>query len=125
MNWKDYVEIVGIAAILVGLFFVHREIQQNSTIARAELSAETTRSLVELDQMLMGNEMATLWTKSIQNPSELTFSERIQINNFLENVLVVYGRECYYESLEIFVECESVPRSTALKYFGSEYGRAF
>lgn len=125
MNWKDYIEIVGILAILLGLFFVQSEIQLNSTIARAELSAETNRSLFELDQMLMQREMSTLWAKSIENPNELSFSERLQINNFLENVLVAYGRECYYMSLDIFVECESFPRGTATKYFGSEYGRAF
>lgn len=36
-----------------------------------------------------------------------------------------YNRECYYLDLGIFVECESIPRNTALEYFGSEYGRAY
>ena len=124
-NWRDYMELVGILAILIGLFFVQREIQLNSTIARAELSAETSRNLSQLDEMIISGEISELWSKSLQTPGDLTFTERLRLNVFLENVLIQYNRECYYEEIEIFEECESVPRDTAVKYFSSEYGRAF
>jgi hypothetical protein len=125
MKWRAHAELIGVAGILLGLFFVQREIQLNSTIARAELSAETARNLFALDQRLMEPEMAEVWITAMDDPGRLTISERVQINTLLKSVLMTYERECYYLSLGIFVECESVPRLTALEYFGSEYGRAY
>jgi hypothetical protein len=39
-------------------------------------------------------------------------------------VLEQYARECYYEEIGLFSECESVARSTAVKHFDGRYGRA-
>jgi hypothetical protein len=125
MKWRAHAELIGVAGIFLGLFFVQREIQLNSTIARAELSAETVGNLFTLDQRLMEPEMAEVWITAMDDPGRLTISERVQINTLLRSVLTIYERECYYLSLGIFPECETVLRLTALEYFGSEYGRAY
>lgn len=124
-NWKEIAELIGITAILLGLFFVYEEIRQNGTIARAELSAETNRNLFIVDQLVLNPQIASAYFKSLENPESLTKIERLQVNIILENVLLQYNRECYYEEIGLFRECESVPRDTAIKYFGSRYGRAF
>ena len=124
-SWKDYIDLVGLLAIIVGLFFVYRELQIVETIARAQLSADTNNNLFELDRMAIGDELASTFSKANENPESLTATERWQLNTFLENVLRQYERECYYEEIGVFPECVSVPRDTALKYFGSRYGRAF
>lgn len=125
IKWRAHAELIGVAEILLGLFFVQREIQLNSTIARAELSAESARNFFALNQRLMEPEMAEVWITAMDDPGRLTISERVQINTLLKSVLTIYERECYYLSLGIFVECETVLRLTALEYFGSEYGRAY
>ena len=124
-NVKDIAELIGITAILLGLFFLYEEIRQSGTIARAELSAETTRNLFVVDQLILSPDITNAYLKSLEDPDSLTNVERLQVNIILQSVLRQYRRECYYESIGIFRECESVPRSTAVQYFGSRYGRAF
>jgi len=77
MQWRNYDELIGVATILLGLVFVQREIQLNSTIARAELSTETARNLFVLDQRLMETEMAEVWITAMEDPGRLTISERL------------------------------------------------
>jgi len=124
-DWKDAVEIVGLVAIVVGLYYVYRELELNASIARAQLSAETAGNLLALDQALVTDDLAAAYARSLSDPEDLTDIERMKVNLFLVNILEQYMRECYYEEVGIFDECESYPRGTALKYFGSRYGRAF
>ena len=125
IDLKETVELVGIVAILLGLYYVHQEVRLNSTIARAELSAETARNFSALDELLLQPEMTEVYVKSQEDPESLTATERMQVNTILKNVLFQYQREYYYYELGIFEEWESYPRYTALEYFGSRYGRAF
>lgn len=124
-KWKEIAEFLGIAAIILGLYLVYEEIRLNGTVARAELSAETHRNLVIVDQFILNPDIANAYLKSLQDPESLTAVERLQVNIVLQSVLRQYRRECYYQEIGIFSECESVPRRTAVKYFGSRYGRAF
>jgi hypothetical protein len=125
INWKDIAELLGTAAILFGLFLVYEEIRQNSVMARAEMSAETNQNLFALDQLILDPDLASTYLKSLDDPENLTKVERMQVNTILQNVLLQYERECYYRNIGVFSECDSIPRTTALKYFGSKYGRAF
>jgi len=125
LSAKDIIDVIGLVAILLGLFFVYKEIELNATVARAQLSAETNQNLFALDQMLIEGDLSHAFRLAYEDPEELSPDERMRLNIFLANVLEQYARECYYEDLGIFSECESVPRSTALRYFGSRYGRAF
>jgi hypothetical protein len=125
INWKDIAELLGTAAILFGLFLVYEEIQQNSVMVRAEMSSETNKNLVALDHLILDPDLASVYLKSLDDPENLTKVERMQVNTILQNVLDQYRRECYYRGIGVFSECYTVPRDTALKYFGSRYGRAF
>ena len=125
VTWKDYTELIGIFAILVGLYFVYEEVRLNAVIARAEFSAETNRGLEQIDLLRIDPELAAVFVKAQTEPESLSMTERTQINAVLESVLHYYRRECYYRRLGVFSECESIPRTTAVKYFGSRYGRAF
>ena len=124
-GWKDSIELIGLLAILLGLFFVYKEIEMIETVARAQLSADLNNGLFELDRMAIGPELAPTFVKANVDPESLTPTERWQLTMFLTQVLEQYLRDCYYESLGIFEECESVARDTSLRYFGSRYGRAF
>ncbi len=124
-SWKETIDTVGLLAVLLGLFLVYKEVEIVETIARAQLSADVNNNLFELDQQALGPELAATFTKANEAPETLAATERWQLNLFLSQVLDQYARECYYVEIGIFRECESVPRSTALKYFSSRYGRAF
>ena len=125
MKWKEYLELAGFLVVIVGLILVQREIALNRTIARAELIAETARTFLEIDQLLMTSPLNEIWIKSATTPDELTQGERLSLNLFLENILVQYDRECLFAAFGIYDECQFYPRTTSLKYFGTEYGRAY
>ena len=124
-NWKDIVEVVGIASIVVGLVFVYLELRQTSTIARAEMSNEANQILAELDEQERDPSFARILIKADSNPEELSQTERLQLNAFFRRVLDAYSRENYYYRLGIFDEWVSPIRRTAPRYFGSGYGRAW
>ncbi len=125
MRVKNILDISGVLAILIGLFFVFTEIKLSSTIARAELNGETNRHLAALQRQLYEPDMLEVWLKSQSAPEELTVSERFRLNSILSQVLQQYERECYYLSLDILAECEIIPRNSSLYIFGGKYGRAF
>jgi len=124
-NWKNMAELGGIAAILLGLFFVYLEIQQNGTIARAELMSGTTENLVEIHWQLSDPEFARLYAKSLHTPAELTEPERIQLDGFFSNVRFTFTRERRLYNLGVFAEYEIVPRLYGPRFFSSGYGRAW
>ena len=125
MKWKEYLELAGFVVVIVGLILVQREIALSRTIARAELISETAQTFLEIDQLLMTSPLKEIWIKSAIEPDELSLNEKLSLNLFLESVLVQYDRECLFAAFEIYDECEFYPRTTSLKYFGTEYGRAY
>ena len=124
-NWKDLAETLGVLAILVGLLFVYEELQLSAIIARAELSAESARSLAALDEQERDPEFAVVLAKSKNSPAELTQAEQIQLDSYFHGAVMVYIRERYNYQRGIFEEWTSLIRPTAPRYFGSGYGRAY
>ena len=125
IDWKSAVEIVGIGALIIGLYFVYEELRQTSTIARANMSLEVTRITIDLNAQERDPAFAKILVKARTSPDELTAVERIQLNAFYSDVIEVYVREYYSFSLGIFPEWTSKIRRTAPIYFGSGYGRAY
>ena len=124
-NWKNIAELGGIAAILLGLFFVYLEIQQNGTIARADLMSGTTENLVGIHQQLSDPEFARLYAKSLHTPAELTEPERIQLDGFFSQVRFTFTRERRLYNIGVFAEYDVVPRLYGPRFFSSGYGRVW
>ena len=125
IDWKSAVEVVGIGALIVGLYFVYEELRQTSTIARANMSLEVTRINIDLNAQERDSAFAQMMAKSRTAPNELTAAERIQLNAYYRDVIEVYVREAYNFNLGIFPEWTSKIRRTAPEYFGAGYGRAY
>lgn len=125
MNSKPVIEYIGMAAVIVGLFLVFEELRQARTIARAELSAESTRLLEALNAQERDPKFASILVTSRQNPEELTVEERIQLNAYLTSAVVVFMREKYYYDRGIFETWKEFPRIFGPQYFGTGYGRAY
>ena len=124
-NWKELAELGGISVILIGLVFVYLEIQQNGIIARAELLSGTTETFFAINQQLSDPDFAKLYMKSLHSPTDLTESERLQINALLDTVLKQYAREIRIYDLGVFGEYEDVARGSSPFFFGGTYGRAW
>jgi hypothetical protein len=125
IDWKSVVEIVGIGALIVGLYFVYEELRQTSTIARANMSLEITRITIDLNAQERDPAFANILVRARTVPDELTPAERVQLNAYYRDVIEAYIREGYNFSLGIFPEWTSKIRRTAPMYFGSGYGRAY
>jgi hypothetical protein len=122
-KWKQSAEFLGVAAILVGLFFVYQEIKLNSTIARAELSANTVQRRAELGDMLFNPEFVELYLKGLRAPAELSEIERWQLSRFFRAQLSTAGYELRMYRLGLFAEFTAVTRGVARNYFASGYGK--
>ena len=72
-NWKDIVELVGIAAIVASLIFVGLEIQQSREIARLEWTGILTEEQIALDSLLAGD--AEVWRNGCEG-AELSAVEQ-------------------------------------------------
>lgn len=124
-NLKSVVEIIGTIAILAGLVLVAYELRQGHAYARAELSAESGRLIADINSKLLDPQMAALFDKSRTNPNELNRIERIQLDAYFSLVINLYMREFYNYNRGFFENYTDFPRSNAVKYFGSGYGKTF
>ena len=121
-KWKEIAELVGLAAILFGMYFVYTEIQQNSQIARAELASETAGYLKNIQEKLSDPQFAAIYVKGRHSPADLTETERLQLNSFFEQLIVIFGRENMLFSLGIFGEKAVIPKLLAPMFLASGYG---
>lgn len=78
-RWLD---VLGQLAVVVGLFVVAVELRQTSTIANGELSAQYLTNWQVIDQTHLDPGFASAYARSIQAPSELTLTERAQLNGY-------------------------------------------
>ena len=124
-DMRGAIELVGIAAVVIGLFMVFEELRQARTIARAELSAETTRLLEVLNNKERDSEFAAILVKSQKSPATLTVGERLQMNSYLRGAIIAFTRERYNYRLGIFETWDELPYFLGPYYFGSGYGRAY
>ena len=79
-NWKDVVEIVGIAAIIASLIFVGLQLRQEQHIAMGEIDQADEGSSTRLDLAIVEN--ADLWLKA-NNGEILTARESLIMNRLV------------------------------------------
>lgn len=125
MKWKEVLEVVGLVAILSGMYFVYAEIKQNGTIARAELSSDSLQRMGELRDKLLDPEFSALYQKGFKSPSDLSESERDVLSGFFRSLIWVLYFEYQNYNLGIFAEYDQMARTVTRQYFASGYGRAY
>lgn len=124
-SWKHVGELVGMAAILAGIYFVYAEIRQNSVIARAELSSQTVMQLGEIDNQFLDPEFSALYLKSTYSPLDLSEAERLQLGAFFGKMARLMIWEYRNYSFGLFAEHDLIPRYLARRYLSYGYGRAW
>ena len=122
-NWKDVLELAGIAAILVGLIFVYLEIRQNGIVAQAELASGTSDQIDSIYQQLSDPQFAEIYSKSVHSPETLTESERMQLNGFFSRFMPMFGRERILYRLGLWQVPNQLINTFAPTFFSEGYGR--
>ncbi len=125
VNWKSAVELAGIAGILLGLYFVYAELQQNSTIARAELNTYVNQQYLGIQEHFSDPEFLELYLKASESADALTIAERRQLYEFYEGIAAVIRYENWNYELSIFADQEGLPRILARRYMTGQFGRAW
>jgi hypothetical protein len=104
-EWNEIAELVGIAAIVASLVFVGLQMRQDHVFARSELGAGSFESLASLRQEMTGSEFAAVYAKMLEQPEQLTTTEQLQVNAYLDAAKFLIIRECYLLQRGIFEEC--------------------
>ena len=72
VNWLQVSANIG---IVLGLVLVGLQIKQSSDLAKIELLYEESRRFVEFETMVVGENAAEVWAKSLEEPENLTLAE--------------------------------------------------
>ena len=86
-DWKNIVELVGIAAIVGSLIFVGLQLQQADKIARSEADNSVADRYIEIRNTIIEN--AEVWEKG-NSGSELSASDRVIYSNLIKNLNTQY-----------------------------------
>lgn len=124
-EWNEIAELVGIVAIVASLVFVGLQMRQDHVFARSELGAGSFESLASLRQEMTGSEFAAVYSKMLEQPEQLTTTEQLQVNAYLDAAKFLIIRECYLLRRGIFEECTVFVRDYGPYFFGSKYAQAW
>lgn len=122
---RDIFEGIGLVAIVLSLIFVGLQIQQDQVLARADLGSRGVETLINLKLHASDPEFAIAYAKMIDQPTELTDDEMIQLNNYLSAAKSLFVRECYLLERDVYEECDVMFRANATSFFGSHYAQVW
>ncbi len=122
---NDWMQVVGIFAVVLSLMFVGLQMRQEQELARADLGSRGLETLIDLRLHASDPTFAITYSKMLDQPSELTDGEMIQINNYLSAGLSLFVRECFLLARDVYAECDDMFKVHAPFFFGSEYAQAW
>ena len=117
--------MLGMFAILASLVFLGIQVRQEHLLARSELGSATVELVANQAWMATNQEIANALAKSINQPSELSDGEIIQVNEFLWASALLMMRECYLVERGVFAECDGVVDGQLSAYFANSYAQAW
>lgn len=120
---RNWLEIVGIVAVVASLIFVGMQLRQEQLIAHAELATGTADLKVRIYEMISEPDFAATYAKMLNAPDELSLAETVQLHGLHELVLQILMRECFIVTRGVFVECEDVFDELFPFYFGNQYSQ--
>lgn len=125
-DWSDVLQVIGSLGLVVGLVLVAVQINQNSSLMRAELSSNRYDAWLEIDASKRGDKFASVLAKSIRNPADLSLSEMIEMDGYLLNFIAQLDREYYLSGLHTF---SSNPDKTVAEnvvlYMGNQFAQSW
>jgi hypothetical protein len=127
MKWENWLALGTNIAVIIGLFLVVLELNQNSELTRVELVNEGNAIENELWQSLMGQVPKDVIAKSIECPEKLDLSDYVVLDSYLYT-----GMNLVYRSYELAKEGFFTPEdwksevdNYAHWYLSGEFGKAY
>jgi hypothetical protein len=122
---NDWMQVIGIFAVVASLIFVGLQMQLDRRLARAELGSVSLefRALVELARS--DPDVSSAWAKMLESPQDLSASEMVSVNGILRSAALNAYRECYLLAVDVFVECGAIVRAIAKDFFANEYAQTW
>ena len=72
MKWRDFLESIGLTAIVLSLIFVGFQIRQEQNLARADLGSRALETLISLELTVSDPAFAKTYAKMLDKPGDLT-----------------------------------------------------
>ena len=95
---RDWLVIIGNFSVVAGLILVAFQINQSAFLVRAEIGSNSYNRLVENDRVTVDQSFAEVWAKSLEQPENLTISEMIQLEGYLNSLInSLEGDEWLYD----------------------------
>jgi hypothetical protein len=121
-----WLQIASNIGILGGLILVGFQLHQNSEILKTQVMTDESRRSVEAEWLLVGEEGARVWAKSIERPNDLNLQEHRIMDSILWTGLENF-RHAHRLAAQGLVDIDwksRVSNETAF-YFGNPYGRGW
>jgi hypothetical protein len=112
--------------VVVGIAFLVLEIRQNSDIATAQVRLDYAAGWRSIDGQRQDEAFAQLYSRSILNPGELSFSEVVQLDGYY--IGVIDQLQSAYTASRAGLrsgQFENVARQVAILYFSNAYSQAW
>ncbi len=119
----DWIQIIGIVAVVASLIFVGVELRQEQGLARADLGSQSFQAVADLQQTLTDPDFAGTWSKMLERPGDLTLPEQLQVEGVLLAAKTFFMRECYLNYRGVFPDCRGLVMHIGPTFFGSEYAQ--
>lgn len=98
MKWNEYIELIGIVAVVLSLFLVAYELRQNTAASRQVAAAAYASGSRDVLLFVAGNtEFSDVLTKSIEGKS-LSNEEFLRVLNFYRSLLRTW-QDSHYQHL--------------------------
>ena len=122
----DWIQIVATIGVVAGLMLVAIELRQNSNLARAEMNSQMGFAWQSVQSALRDREFAAVFRKSIEQPHELEFDERLMIHGYYRDLVGILTREMLMIGRGVFVDdSKYVAAQVVRQGLGTEYGRTW
>ncbi len=124
-NWLQVVASIG---LLGGLVLVGFQINQNSQLLRMQLLKDENASYLESEMAIIGENYASTWAKTIEDPANMTLSEmRVEESMLWGHAMMrwINTYRLYEMGLVEDEEWKNEVTRDAEFFFGSAYGRGW
>ena len=119
-----WLQIVSNIGILGGLILVGFQLQQNSEILKTQVMSDESRRVTEQESILIGEEGARVWAKSMERPNDLDLQEQRIMEAFFWSVVENWEHTQKLSTQGLVdVDWKTRISDEAPYYFGYPYGR--
>jgi hypothetical protein len=131
-NWIDGLQSFTSVSILAGLLLVAWEIRQNNDLAEADAVRALTQGWQQIDMSTYESDIASIRTKSIEDPQNLTSAEILKLSAWLSVIVNQYSLEFSMDDRNLGYDYGDVLNGTEQSlvggfdyYFGNRFARSW